>query len=183
MKYFLWVDEKYTKRAFFWFPFVLIMIQHSLFNYHSGGITFQSLLLTRWNSLGTIYKLQNHSLVIAEAACCKNSLVTRCKIRPLLVAEITRCKTSLVTRCKIRPLLVPEIARCKKSLITRCKICLILVEEVARCKKSLVTCCRIFSLQKTKFTWYSLKKLLFGKKSLVTRYKSCSLWKVTRSSF
>ena len=43
----------------------------------------------------------NHSLLVVEIACCKNSLVTRCKIPSLLVAEATRYKKSLVTRCKI----------------------------------------------------------------------------------
>ena len=133
---------------------------------------------------------KNNSLLTAEAACCKNSLVTRCKIRPLLVAEITRWKTSLVTRCKIRPLLVPEIARCKKSLITRCKICLILVEEVARCKKSLVTCCRICLLQKiylllvVKLTRYLLQNFLFAKnKVYLILVEKVVIWKkITRYS-
>ena len=82
------------------------------------------------------------------------SLVTRCKICSLLVAEVacckkllvTRCKKPLVTRCKIRSLLVSEVARCKKSFVTRCKI------------HSLVRRCRSCSLKK--MTRYSLQSSL-----------------------
>ena len=57
-----------------------------------GGVTFHSLLVTRWK------KLVAKSLITR----CKKSLVTRCKIRLLLVEKVARCKKSLVTRCKIR---------------------------------------------------------------------------------
>ena len=99
------------------------------------GVTFHSLLVTRWNLLVACYSWQK--LLVA-----KKSLVTRCKIRSLLVAEILCCKKSLVTRCKISSFLVAEVAPCKKSLITRCKICLLFVAKVAR---------------------YSLQKLLVAK--------------------
>ena len=97
------------------------------------GVTFHSLLVTRWNSLFARCSLQKslvtsckiRSLPVAEVARCKKSLVTRCKIRSLLVAEVARCRNSLVTRCKIRSLLVAEVCRCKNSLATRCKLCLI----------------------------------------------------------
>ena len=117
------------------------------------GVTFHSLLVTRWNSLVACFSLQNHSLLVAKLAryslqkllVAKKSLVTRCrscsfqkitpyftrgKIRALLVAEIARWKISLVIRCKIRLLLVAEIASCKKSLVTRCKIHSLLVAVV-----------------------------------------------------
>ena len=81
---------------------------------------------------------KNYSLLFAEVARCKNSLVTRCKIRSLLVAEVARCKKSLVTRCKFRSLVVAEVAPCKKSLITRCRIRSLLAAEVARCKNLFV---------------------------------------------
>ena len=71
------------------------------------GVTFHSLLVTRWNSL--VARCKICLLMVAEVACCKKSLVTRCKIRSLLVAEVARCKNSLVTRCKIRSLLVAKI--------------------------------------------------------------------------
>ena len=111
-----------------------------------GGVTFHSLLVTRWK------KLVAKSLITR----CKKSLVTRCKIRLLLVAEVACCKKSLVTRCKIRSLLVAKnhsllvakFARYKKSLVTRCKIRSLLIAEVARCKKSLDTHYRSCSLQK-----------------------------------
>ena len=50
-----------------------------------------------------------HSLLVTRCkfTCCSllvvNSLVTRCKICSLIVAEVARCKKSLVTRCKTRP--------------------------------------------------------------------------------
>ena len=118
-------------------------------SFSGWGVTFHSLLVTRWNSLIACYLLQNHSLLVAkihsllfaEVAHCKISLVTRCKIRLLIVAEVARCKRSLVTHCEIRLLIVAEVALCKKSLVTRCQIRLLLVTEVASCKTSLVTRC------------------------------------------
>ena len=97
---------------------------------------------------------ENHLLLVVEVACCKKSLVTRCKVHLLLVAEVARCKKSLVIRCKIRSLLVAEVARCKKALAARCKNALVtcceipslLVAEVARSKKSLVSRCKIPSI-------------------------------------
>ena len=59
------------------------------------------------------------------------SLVTRCKIRSLIAAEVARCKKSLVTRCKFARFSLLVV----KSLVTRCEIRLLLVAEVARCKK------------------------------------------------
>ena len=86
-------------------------------------------------SLVTLYSLKftRCSLLVVK------SLVTRCKIRSLLVAEVARCKKSLVTCCRSCSL--------QKSLVTRCKIHSLLVAEVARCKKSLVTRCRSCLLQ------------------------------------
>ena len=81
------------------------------------GVTFHSLLVTRWNLLVACYSWQK--LLVA-------------KNHSLLVAKVARCKKSLVTRCKISSLLVAEVAPCKKSLITRCKICLLFVAKVAR---------------------------------------------------
>ena len=110
-----------------------------------GGVTFHSLLVTRWK------KLVAKSLITR----CKKSLVTRCKIRLLLVEKVARCKKSLVTCCKICWLLAAEVTccvakvlRCKKSLVTRCKSRSLLIAEVARCKKSLDTHYRSCSLQK-----------------------------------
>ena len=54
----------------------------------------------------TSYSLQICSLLVAEVARCKKSLVTRCKFRSLLVGEVARCKKPLVTRGKIRSLRV-----------------------------------------------------------------------------
>ena len=90
------------------------------------------------------------SHVITEVACCKKSLVTRCKICSLLVAEVARCKKSFVIRCEIRSLLIAKVARYWNSLVTRCKIGLLLVAEVARCKKLPVTCCKICLLLVTR---------------------------------
>ena len=133
---------------------------------------------------------KNNSLLTAEAACCKKTLVTRCKIRPLLVSEITCCKTLLVIRSKIRTLLVAEVALCKKSLITRCKIWLILVEEVAHCKKSLVTFCKIRFVTRSrscslrKIIRYSLQTLLAARfRSGVTFYNFVKKWLQHRKFF
>ena len=139
------------------------------------GITFHSLLVTRWKLLVACNSLQNYSLLVANFARCKKSLVTRCKICSLLVAEVARCKKSIVTPCKIRSLLVAEVARCKNSLVTRCKnslvtrckICSLLLTELARCKKSLVYRCKIRSLL--------VAKVARCKNSLVTRCKIRSL--------
>ena len=107
------------------------------------GVTFHSLLVTRWNSLVACFFVVK-------------SLVTSCKTGSLLVAKkslVTRCRscsfqkiTPYFTRGKIRALLVAEIARWKISLVIRCKIRLLLVAEIASCKKSLVTRCKIHSL-------------------------------------
>ena len=59
------------------------------------------------------------------------SLVTRCKICSLLVAEVARSKKSLITSRKIRLLLVAknhlllvvDVALCKKPLVTCCRGC------------------------------------------------------------
>ena len=107
------------------------------------GVTFHSLLVTRWNWLVTRYSLQN-------------SLVTRCKKITRYSLQnflVTRCKTSFVTRCKIRLLLVAEVTRCEKSFVTRCKVFLLLVAKVARCKKSLITRCKISSLLVAEVEW------------------------------
>ena len=86
--------------------------------------------------------------------------------RSLLVAEVARCKKSLVTRCKIRSLLVAELARCKKItryslqnlLVTCCRSCSL--QKITRysLQNSLVTRCRSCLLQK--ITRYSLQNLL-----------------------
>ena len=97
--------------TYFYSVKLLFRIFLSLFE----GETFHSLLVTRWNSLVarcslqniTRYKLQTSLItIVAKAARCKKSPVTRCKFCPLLVAEVARCKKSLVTHCKIHSLLV-----------------------------------------------------------------------------
>ena len=95
---------------------------------------FQNNFLRRNFSLVARYSLKftRCSLLVVK------SLVTRCKIRSLLVAEVARCKKSLVTCCRSCSL--------QKSLVTRCKIHSLLVAQVACCKKSLVTYCKIRSL-------------------------------------
>ena len=51
-----------------------------------------------------------HSFLVAKFACQSQqiSVFIRCKIRPLLIAEVACCKKSLVTRCEIRLLLVAK---------------------------------------------------------------------------
>ena len=116
------------------------------------GLTFHSFLVTHCKI--TRHSLQICSLLVAEVARSKKSLVTHCKIRSfqnitrysLQNLLITRCKIPLVARCKICLLLVADVDYCKKSLVTGCKIRSLLAAEVARCKKSLVTLCKICSL-------------------------------------
>ena len=62
---------------------------------------------------------KNYSLLVAEVARCKKSLVTRCKFRSLVVAEVAPCKKSLITRCRIRSLLAAEVARCKNLFVVK----------------------------------------------------------------
>ena len=62
------------------------------------SVTFQSFLVTRWNSLVARYSLQNHSLLVGEVACCKKSLVICFKFRSLLVAEINHFTRFLVVK-------------------------------------------------------------------------------------
>ena len=78
----------------------------------AGGVTFHSLLVTRWNSLVARYSLQN-SLVTRCRSCSlqkltryslQNSLATRC--RSCSLQKFVRCKKSLVALCKIWPLLI-----------------------------------------------------------------------------
>ena len=60
-----------------------VVFKKLLYIFAAWGVTFHSLLVTRWNSLVARYSLQN-------------LLVTRCK-----KSLVTCCKISLVTRCKI----------------------------------------------------------------------------------
>ena len=136
------MDKHLFLSIFFFSPLFKKRRNFSLVARYSLKFTRCSLLVVK--SLVTRCKIR--SLLVAEVARfknslvtrCKNSLVTRCKIRLLLVAELARCKNLLATRCKIRSLRVAEVARCKNSLVTRCKIRSLLVAEVARCKNSFV---------------------------------------------
>ena len=108
------------------------------------GVTFNSLLVTRWNLLVAKFARYLLQLLIAKS-------------HSLLVGEVAHCKKSLVTCRKIRSLPITEIVRYKKSLVTRCKICLLLVAEYARCKISLVT-----HYEKTPGTYVYLKPIKIG---------------------
>ena len=140
------------------------------------GVTFHSLLVTRWNLLVAcsssqkLFDAKNHSLLVAKFAryCCK--------IGSLLVAEVARCKKSVVTRCKIPSLLVAKFARYSLQKLLLAKNHSLLVAKFAcySLQKLLVTRCRSCSLQK--ITHYLLQN------SLVTRYRNCSLQKITRYS-
>ena len=83
-------------------------------------------LLLVADALVACYSWQNHLLFVAEIACCKKSLVTRCKICLLLVTHcrITRysLQNSLVIRCRSCSL--------QKRLVIRCKIRSLLIVEV-----------------------------------------------------
>ena len=65
------------------------------------GVSFHSLLVTRWNSL-----------------------VARCKICSLLVAEVTPCKKSIVTRCRSCSLQKNTHCSLQNSLVTCSRSCL-----------------------------------------------------------
>ena len=95
-------------------------------------------------------------LVVAEVACCKKSLVTRCKIRSLLLQNslVTRCRScslQKITRYSLQDFLLTRCRSCSLQKITHyslqnllvihCKSCSLLVAEIARCKKSLATHC------------------------------------------
>ena len=60
---------------------------------NNGGVTFQ--LLPRYS-----LKFTCCSLLLVR------SVAARCKLRSLLVAEVARCKQSLVTHCEIRLILI-----------------------------------------------------------------------------
>ena len=56
--------------------------------------------------------------------CLLQKLLVTC-ICLLLAAEVACCKNLLVTCCKICLLLIAEAASCKKLVITRCRSCLL----------------------------------------------------------
>ena len=120
------------------------------------GVTFYSLLVTRWNLLGT---------------CCRSCPFQKITRYTLPSSLVTHCKKSLVTRCKICSLLVVEVARCRNSLVTRCRSCSLQKIPCYSLPSSLVTRCRSCSLQK--ITRYSLQNLLATRDntSLVTQCK------------
>ena len=82
----------------------------------------------RYSLKFTRYSLLVVKPLFTHCRSCSLQKITRysLKLRSLLVAEVARCKKSLVTRCKIRSLLVAEVARGKNSMVTRCKISLLL---------------------------------------------------------
>ena len=101
---------------------------NSLFPFR--GVTFHSLLVSRWSSLVACYSLQNHSLLVAKFA--------RYWLQKLLVAKINSLLVARFVCYSLQKLLVAEVARCKKSLVTRCEICFLHVATnysllVARC--------------------------------------------------
>ena len=103
-------------------PFPLSIIHNWLKRYvNIWGVTFHSLLVTRWNSLVTRYSLKNHSLLVAEVA--------RCKKSSLLVAKFARYSLQKLLVAKTHSLLVAKFARyslqkllvaLKKELHHRC---------------------------------------------------------------
>ena len=96
---------------------------------------------------------KNHSLLVAKIlliTCCKNALVTHCKICSLLVAEVACCKKSLVTRCKIHLLLVTKFTRYS-------------LQTLLVAKNHSLLFAKIHSLLVAKFAHYLLQKLLVPK--------------------
>ena len=83
------------------------------------GVTFHSLLVSRWNSLVACYSLQNHSLLVAKFARYWLQKLLAAKINSLLVAEVARCKKPLVTRCEICFL---HVATNYSLLVARCSL-------------------------------------------------------------
>ena len=140
------------------------------FLYSSRGVTFHSLLVTR---------CKIRSLLVAEVARCKKSLVT-C------------CKKSLVTSCKIRSLRDAEVALCKKSIVTCCEIRslpvaethLQLVVNFARYSLQKMAVTKNLSLLVAKFARCQLEKLLVPKNHylLVAKFACYLLQKLTRHS-
>ena len=99
-------------------------------HFAQGGVTFNSLLVTRWNSLVV------------------KSLVTRCKIRSLLVAEDAPCNKALVTRCRSCSLQKITRYSLQNLLLTCCRS--------SSLQNSLVTRCRSYSLKQShvnKVSW------------------------------
>ena len=74
---------KNTKRLWL----LLLMILLTVHSYIEG-VTFYSLLV------------EINSLLVAKFACCSLQKLLVAKKHSLLVAEVARCKTSLVTRCR-----------------------------------------------------------------------------------
>ena len=60
-----------------------------------------------------------HSLLVAEVACCKKSLVSRCKLHSLLVEKFARYSLQKLLVAKIHSLLVAEVARCKNYFVVK----------------------------------------------------------------
>ena len=138
----------------------------------SGGVTFLSLLVTRWNILVAGHSLQNHSLLFAKFARYLLQKLLVVKNNSLLVAKFARFKKSLVTRCKNRSLLVAEVARRSLQKCARYSL-----------RNSFVTRHRSCSFQK--ITGFSLRNSLDAhcKKSFfvktITRWNYC-LFKVNK---
>ena len=145
--------------------------------YKTRSVTFQSLLVTRWNSLVTRCKITPYSL--------QNSLITLWKIHSLLVVDVAHCKTplctyllqnSLLTRCRSCSL--------QKFFVAHCKIHSLLLQKFLVAKNhslpvpySLVA--KNHSLPVAKFTRYSLQKLLVKNHSLlVVKFACYSLQKL-----
>ena len=100
------------------------------------GVTFHSLLVTRWNSVVVRYSLQN-SLVTR----CKKSRVTRCRSCSLQNSLVTHCRTcslQKITRCSFQNITGFSLrnsldTHCEKSFfvktITRWNYCLFKVNK------------------------------------------------------
>ena len=116
------------------------------------GVTFHTLLVTRWNSLVACYSLQNHSLLVAKFARYSLQKLLVAKNHSLLVAKFARCKNHSLpvakfARYSLEKLLVAKnhsllVAKfacylLQKLLIAKSQS--LLVAEVARCKKLLIT--------------------------------------------
>ena len=126
------------------------------------GVTFQSSLVTRCK----ITRCKIRSLLVAEVAHCKNSLVTRCRSCSL--------QKNIVTRCKIRSLLVAEVARCKKSLVARCGIPSILIAKhhssLKQSPAGIIVCLKSTKLDESFFQYelFPRENIQMGKISTTT---------------
>ena len=82
------------------------------FNTSIWGVTFDSLLFTRWDS-------SRCSLLVVKSS------ITRCKIYSLLVSKVAHCKKSLITSCRSCSLRKFTFYVLQNSLVTPCRSCLL----------------------------------------------------------